>query len=553
MHRMVLAFLAVLFFFPLPELSESSSSAEPTDATHEESTAPSVDSDSPTLASYRRALELTEEALTAMGGLDALREAGGISLVGRGTLDLTTQMQGSHPDRPDLVPVEEWLAVDLKGDRVAYETHAAVNPDADEWVRYIHDGEGRMLVVLRLSNQAFWVPGDPDQKRRYERVVPQLLLRDALRRRESLRHLGRWQSEEHVAFSLQSGQSVTLSIDADTRLLRGFEYLLDLPLQGDVAIRWSFQDYRPVAGVGLYPFGYEIHRGDRLYKHVRYERVEAGAEQAEVFRAPAGIDIPEPPEATPSTGQTDPMADEGEPPLPDVRTLAEGVYLAVSVRNGFHVLFVELEEGVLVVDAPAGYHELQMVPAKDWAGASDSGAVGRRLLAAVRATVPGRPIRYLVLTHHHGDHAGGLRPFLAEGVTVLASPVTAPVVERTAERHFTLGPEELPGRTSSPRIEVVRGELTVGEGERKVRVIDVGANPHADGMLVVYLPLERLLYQSDLFMPSGADFPDPARVPVMRWFVDWLDQSGLEAERLYAVHGSARVTEEQLSIIRQWD
>ncbi len=107
-----------------------------------------------------------------MGGLDELAGSGGVSLVGSGTLDLSTQMQGTHPDRPDLVPVEESLAVDLEGGRVAWETHARVNPDADEWIRYLHDDQGRMLIVLRSSGQAFWVPGDDDHKRRYERSCP---------------------------------------------------------------------------------------------------------------------------------------------------------------------------------------------------------------------------------------------------------------------------------------------------------------------------------------------------------------------------------------------
>lgn len=73
-------------------------------------------------------------------------------------------------------------------------------------------------------------------------------------------------------------------------------------------------------------------------------------------------------------------------------------------------------------------------------------------------------------------------------------------------------------------------------------------------MLAVYLPRQRLLYVSDLFEPAGpASFPSPSRIPVMRWFVRWLDRSGLRPERIYSVHGTARVTDEQLAEIRALD
>lgn len=507
---------------------------------------------SPTLEAFHRGEGLVREGLEAMGGLAALETAGGITLVGEGTFDLSTRMQGTHPDRPEPVALEEAFAVDLDGGRVAYEVHAKVNPDADEWIRYVHDDEGRMLIVLRSDDQAFWVPGDPDHKRRTMRTVPQILLRDALAERHALRYLGRAGEDEAVGFTFPTGEAMTLLFDPETHRLQGFEYLLDLPLLGDTPIRWRFAPYRQVEGLGMYPAGYRILQGERLLKRVEYSSIRPGVEGAAVFDEPKGISFPEPPPPSePGSAATGAAAGSAEEPdLPEVRTLADGVYLALGVRGGFHVMFVELEDSVLVVDTPAGYHELQMVPAIDWAGDVTSSSVGRRLLHAVRATIPDKPVRYVVLTHHHGDHAGGIRPFLDAGVTVLASEVTRPVVEAAARATFRLEPDELTGRDVTPRIEVVEGEREISDGERSVRILDVGPNPHVEGMLVVYLPEERILYQSDLFMPSGGDFPDPARVPVMRWFVDWLDGSGLEPEAIFAIHGSARVTDEQLEAIR---
>jgi glyoxylase-like metal-dependent hydrolase (beta-lactamase superfamily II) len=506
------------------------------------------------LDAYQRGRVLVERALSALGGEEALQRAGGVMVVGEGTVDLSVHLQGMHPARSYPVAAQETLAVDWSGHRVAYETHAKVNPDADEWIRYVYDRDGRMLIVLRLSGHAFWAGATPGHKQRYRRMVPHALLRDALAQRQTLRALGRMDGHEAVTVTLSTGEAVTLLIDADDDLLRGVEYVVSLPVHGDTRVRWHFDEYQAVDGLGPYPTGYRIEVGDRLLKTMRYTHIEAGQGSDDFFGVPDGIPAPPlPPDQPASASPESESADEDVPDLPTVRSLADGVYLAVNVRGGFHHLFVEFEDFVLVVDAPAGYHELQMIPAVDWAGDVTPSSVGRRLLDAVHATVPGKPVRYVVLTHHHGDHAGGLRPFIDAGATILAGAPTMSVIEAVASNAFTVQPDTLTGRSVQPAVEVVEGERTISDGRRRLRIIDVGENPHAEGMLVVFLPEERMLYQSDLFMPAPSGFPDPARRPVMQWFADWLDRSGLASQTIYAVHGSSRVTDEQLAQIRALD
>lgn len=178
---------------------------------------------SPTLRSYRQGVEVVRRALAALGGEEALAAAGGVTLEGAGTFDLATRLQGMHPDRPQPVAAEEHLAVDLAGGRVAYETHARVNPDADEWIRYVYDDEGRMLIVLLLERRAFWVDGEGDHRRRIARAVPHLLLRDALAAHRTLRDLGPVDGRRAVAAMLPGGEPITLFFDPQRHLLTGFE------------------------------------------------------------------------------------------------------------------------------------------------------------------------------------------------------------------------------------------------------------------------------------------------------------------------------------------
>lgn len=502
------------------------------------------------LDAYQQGRTLVEQSLAALGGIEALEEAGPLMLVGEGTTDLNVRLQGMHSERPYPVAAQETLAVDWAGDRVAYETHAKVNPDADEWIRYVYDEAGRQLIVLRLSEQAFWAGVNPDHKERYRRMLPHVLLHEALAQRQTLHYAGRVHGEEAVRFTLPTGEVAMLLLDPKRHFVRGVEYVLSLPVHGDTAIRWRFGEYRMVEGLGPYPTGYRIEVGGRPLKEMQYTHIEIGHDLDRLFGAPDGVTVPGSP-PVPSDGPASPSKDAlAEAPLPPVRTVAEGVHLAVNVRGGFHHLLVEFEDFVLVVDAPAGYHELQMIPAIDWAGEVTPSTVGQRLLDAIHAEIPGKPVRYVVLTHHHADHAGGIRPFIDVGATILTTSATKSVVEAAAANAFTLQPDRLTGRRAQPTLDIVNGERIISDGQRSVRLIDVGENPHAEGMLVVYLPGERILYQSDLFVPSSGSFPDPARLPVMRWFVNWLDRSGLEVDALYAVHGSARISAEHLAQVR---
>jgi glyoxylase-like metal-dependent hydrolase (beta-lactamase superfamily II) len=156
-----------------------------------------------------------------------------------------------------------------------------------------------------------------------------------------------------------------------------------------------------------------------------------------------------------------------------------------------------------------------------------------------------------VLTHHHSDHAGGIRPFVAAGATFIAAPQTLPVIERTVTARVSLNPDALSGREELVRSEPVGAEKRIADAGNEMRVINVGANPHVEGMLVVWLPRQKLLFQSDLFTPAPLErFPDRARIPVMRWFVDWLDASALVPDQIRSMHGNGAVTPQQLDIIR---
>jgi glyoxylase-like metal-dependent hydrolase (beta-lactamase superfamily II) len=493
------------------------------------------------------AVTMVRSALAAIGGNGAIERAGGLVLEGEGFADLGIRLQGMRPGSRERVPLVERLAVDATGTRIAYESRTHVNPDAEEWLRYAFEGDD-LLIMDRLEERAFRDAGGgtPEERRRYARAIPHLLLEAALRDSAALATSG----ATAVRYAVNDVKTLTLQFDAQSRRLQSFEYLLDMPLTGDTPVLWTYGRYRDVKGLGMYPEGYTIALADQVLRDVRYRTVSPGAAGAALLDIPDGLTIP-PPRTAPAASADSATTPPPAVPRAAVRTLAPGVYLVPNVRPGFHVLFTEFDEFVLVVDAPAGWHELHQVPAVDLVPGASSSAVGARLLEIVRTTVPDKPVRYVALTHHHSDHAGGVRPFVAAGATILGSAPTRQVVEQAVRAPYTLGPDALSQRRVPLSFETVGAEHIVRDDSMEVRLIDVGPNPHAEGMLVAWLPRQKILYVADLFEPrSTPGFPSKARLPVMRWFVDWLDRSGLDPQTIYAIHGSARVTDEQLDLIR---
>ncbi len=504
-----------------------------------------------TVTSHQAARALVASALDAIGGAGAIERAGGLVVEGQGSYDLGVRLQGMRPGPGDRYPLTERLGISPATERTVYESHGHINPDADEWLRHdIRADQGYWIDLL--SRRAF--RGGSSERTAYRRAVPHVLLEEALTRSATLRHLGDMQIGQEkragVSYSTPDGVVLTLLFDPDTGLLREVEYLAELPLRGDTRVRWSFGEYRDVAGLGAYPSSYAIDlNGDRL-REVTFTRISTGTE-SDLFDVPGDIALPEPPPSTASVGGSGSgsSSSSGQEDPHDIREVAPGVHLFVNVRGGFHMLFVEFEDHVVAVDAPAAWNELHQLPI---GGASEARAsrVGARYLEGIRWRVPDKPVRYVVATHAHSDHLGGVLPFLKAGATVLGTATTRRALEQLLARpaRLSAGGAALP----TLRFELVEGERVLRDDSMELHILDVGTNPHAEGMLAIHLPRQDLLYVSDLFEPaSAASFPSPARVPVMRWFVQWLDASGLEPDQIFAVHGSARVTDEQLQRIRE--
>jgi glyoxylase-like metal-dependent hydrolase (beta-lactamase superfamily II) len=145
---------------------------------------------------------------------------------------------------------------------------------------------------------------------------------------------------------------------------------------------------------------------------------------------------------------------------------------------------------------------------------------------------PGKPIRYLILTHHHVDHVSGMRTYAAEGATIVVSKGDGDYFRKVLARPETLN-RFAPKTAFTAKVIEVDGKWSVNDGGREVDAYAI-ENPHAAGYDMVYVPDAKLGIISDLYVP-GAPVPSNAMVAAL---VKGVDKWGIKPERFAGGHGS---------------
>jgi glyoxylase-like metal-dependent hydrolase (beta-lactamase superfamily II) len=155
-------------------------------------------------------------------------------------------------------------------------------------------------------------------------------------------------------------------------------------------------------------------------------------------------------------------------------------------------------------------------------------------MTAAKAAIPGKPIRFVVNSHPHFDHASGLPAAVAEGATILTHNNNEPVLERLLSGPRTLVTDSL-SKVPKRRTNVVQGV-----GDRDVRkgtngkVVELHRipNEHSDGLLAVYLPAEKALWTADITVVN----PTPVQLAVVKSAVEAIDRLKLDYDTWIPAH-----------------
>jgi len=170
--------------------------------------------------------------------------------------------------------------------------------------------------------------------------------------------------------------------------------------------------------------------------------------------------------------------------------IAEGVWYLTG--GSHHSAAIEFNNHVVVIEAPQTEERSLAV------------------IAEVKKLVPNKPIKYLVNTHHHFDHSGGIRTFAAEGATIITHHINRSFYLGASRSARVLAPDNLT-KTKKPMSIVTMGDKRVlTDGSRVMELHHIKGSAHNDGILMAYLPKEKLLIEADVFTPPAANAPPPA-------------------------------------------
>ena len=147
---------------------------------------------------------------------------------------------------------------------------------------------------------------------------------------------------------------------------------------------------------------------------------------------------------------------------------------------------------------------------------------------------PGKPIRYLVISHHHVDHLGGMRQFIAEGATVVIGKPDGDYIRKALARPQTLNWNAPPAEKYKPEVVEVDGKWTVKEGNREVSFYAM-ENPHADDMLIGYISDIKLGLITDIWNPGPVL---PAYNPNLASVIHAVEKLGIQPVKFAGGHGS---------------
>ena len=461
----------------------------------------------------RKGMEVLEAAIAAIGGRDAIVAANTVGL--RVQVEAYTLGQGARPGADltsgDGGPVNIRYLFDLANDRHVYQqlvSDTATQPGARLVVTpkeiFVYTPARNILQeVIDLTPLKPLLRGIP--------YAPAILL-DAADHAASIRRLGDQTIDgaryRVITYADGSNQQVALYFDAVSGLLRRSEIVESHEQLGDHVVDIEYDNYKHVGALYL-PHTISVFAAGSLTTVTEFLEVDLAADLNATL-------LERPDSATPLPPLTGPAPN----PNMDVTELGNGIYAIMNATSGYNMMFVDHGDHVFVIEAPV------------------STAITRAVLQKIDETLPGKPVRYALITHYHYDHSGGLWGFMTEGTTIVATPGIEQFVYDVAGAPRTLECE--PPLGTKPSVELVKGKRTFGSGDQRVELYDVGPNPHVDELLIAYLPALKLMYVADVYNYTGRVTPANEQALSL---AEKLEQLGLEIERIIPTHGQEATSE----------
>jgi glyoxylase-like metal-dependent hydrolase (beta-lactamase superfamily II) len=443
-------------------------------------------------------------AQDAKATLDAVAKAMGdlktVQIVGNGTV--YSFGQSSTPGKP-------WPRFTAKSftRSIDYETPAM----QDEIVRVQADAAERggggiplprdQKQVLSVSGTHAWAqidqnpPGPQlhwiDDRLHQIWMTPHGIVKAALKHNATVQTDG---GKKTITVNVPGSFKATAVVN-DRNLVEKVDYSNTNPVLGDMQTETVYADYKDFGGV-QFP--------------TKITQNQAGAATLEIAvseikpNAPVSIQVPDNVRQTAVKVASDKIAD--------------GVWYLTG--GSHHSVLVEMADHLVMIEGPQ----------------NDARAVA--IIEEAKKLVPNKPIRYVVNTHHHFDHAGGLAAFVADGAIVITHDANKDYLQKGLSAPRTVAPDKLAQSGKKPVVEGMADKRVLSDATRTVELHLIKDTVHGDGIIMAYLPKEKLLVEADVYTPGAPNAtppspPNPNQVSLN----NNIERLNLSVDQILPLHG----------------
>jgi hypothetical protein len=334
-----------------------------------------------------------------------------------------------------------------------------------------------------------------------------------------------------VSFMVMNKYRINITVNAQNMVERVQSWIPN-PFFGDMLVEHRYTEYKDYNGVKV-PGLIHSHRG-QFRLNVAHNSSEYKITNAQPNLKVAAFVVPN--EVKQASAKPAPV---------ESQKLADGVFLIGG--GGYNSVAVEFKDFIAVVEAPLNEDRSLAV------------------IAQVQKLIPNKPIQYVVNTHFHFDHSGGLRTYAAMGTTIVTHQANHDFYDHVLldPRPKTLAPDLLStqypwfrGRELVMETVSQYQKYVISDGVRNLDVYAIDAANsldagllHSANMLIAYLPTEKILINADMYSPA-AEGTQPAPDNGMKILLKNIQRLKIDVRTHVPIHGKPGTHEEFLKIVR---
>jgi glyoxylase-like metal-dependent hydrolase (beta-lactamase superfamily II) len=316
-----------------------------------------------------------------------------------------------------------------------------------------------------------------------------------------------------ITFMTPDGHKIEGTLDAQNMVVKT-ETWIDNPVLGDMPIVTTFSDYKNYSGI---KFPTTISQTEGGYPLLDLTVADVVPYQAVPIVVPPNV----------------PGAQ-----IPPVNVVSQKIGDGVWYLTGgtHHSLVAEFSNHLVLIEAPL-----------DQARAT-------AVIAEAHKLVPNKPITYVINSHNHFDHLGGVRTAAAEGATIITPASNVAYYTKIFAYPHALNPDKLAESKKKVKVEGVMGKRVLSDGKHEIDLYVQPIDGHNDAMMLVYFPKDKILSEADAYTPGAPNAAPPAMPnPQTVQLYDEIQKLKLNVDQIAPLHGRMTSLAEMKKMIGKSD